>query len=203
MIKPKKNIFYVWLLNKFLDYKFKNSFSSVSYFWQTPIDTTKSILIIGNHTTWWDGFVAWQLNRRFFDKKYYVIMLEENLKKLPFFQKIGAFSIHPKSKSIVETLQISVELLQKNDTFLVFFPQGKLQSIYNDTFVFAKGVDKILNKSKQTQLIAYALFWDFAANEKPYLSVYITNLDVNQDFQTQYNEFYKNSKRQHISTFKH
>ncbi len=202
MIPPKKIKFYVWLLNMFLDYKFKKCFSNVSYFLESNIDTQKSILIIGNHTTWWDGFIAWQLNRKLFNKQFYVIMLEDTLQKLPFFQKIGAFSIQPKSKSIVKTLQTSVELLNKNDTYLLFFPQGKLHSIYDSSFIFNKGIEKIVSKSTDTQLLAYASFWDFAGNEKPYLNVYIQSLNTNVDIQQQYKLFYENAKQKHILNFK-
>lgn len=201
-IKPQKSKIFIKILDLFLDRKFKKSFSSVNYFFDYQIDINKSVLIVGNHSTWWDGFIAWQLNRKFFKKQFYVIMLETQLKKLWFFQKIGAFSINPGNRSVVETLNFTKDLLKNNESYLVFYPQGKLYSLYDESFTFSKGIENITHQNVDIQLIAYAFFIDFSSNEKPYLNIFIDVLNPKEDIEMQYKLFYQKSKYKHISYFK-
>ncbi|MEO1448923.1 MAG: hypothetical protein AAFV07_05305, partial [Bacteroidota bacterium] len=55
----------------------------------------KSILLVGNHISWWDGFWPIWLNARHIGKQYHVMMLEEQLRPRMFMTKGGAFSIQP------------------------------------------------------------------------------------------------------------
>lgn len=202
MIKPHRNFIFIKILDFFLNFKFKQSFSSLNFLQLSEINFQKPILIFGNHSTWWDGFIIWQLNRKIFNKNFYVIMLEASLKKLWFFQKIGAFSINPGQKSVVNSIHTASNLLKNEDTLLLFFPQGKLHSIYENSFDFSTGIDKIIQKSHDIELVAYASFLDFAANEKPYFNIYFKSFESHIDLESQYHDFYNNCKIKHISTFK-
>ncbi len=45
------------------------------------------ILLITNHISWWDGFWADYINMKLFHRKFYFMMLEEQLLKHMFFNK--------------------------------------------------------------------------------------------------------------------
>ena len=88
------------------------------------------ILLMPNHSTWWDGFFVYLLNNLIYRRPLYVMMLEEQLSKYSFFSKVGAYSIRPgHPASILETMKYSLEILHtvKNPAPLVcLFPQGKM-----------------------------------------------------------------------------
>ncbi|MDX2190481.1 MAG: lysophospholipid acyltransferase family protein [Bacteroidota bacterium] len=205
MIKAEQSSIHKWLMHKFVDYKLKQRFSNVNfYFDEKTTKLDKSILLIGNHVSWWDGFIGWHINRVVFKKQYHVMMLEDQLQKFWFFRKCGAFSINPGNKSVVKSLRYSAELLSNRDNMVQFYPQGKLHSLYEHQFEFNKGLDFILKNCPDTQVIFFAFIPEYAANEKPYISIFIEYFDTignNNSIQEAYHQFFSKSLQKHISMF--
>ena len=56
-------------------------------------DKSKSLIVTPNHFSWWDGFFIYWTNKKLFNRKLYVLMLEEQLKRYWFFKKLGCYSI--------------------------------------------------------------------------------------------------------------
>jgi hypothetical protein len=106
----------------------------------------KSILLIANHFSWWDGFIGNYLSYKFYHRKFHVMMLREQLAKRMFLNKAGAFSVEKSSRSAVESILYSAEVLSQKNNLLMMFPQGSIESLYHRDFVFAKGIEKILSK---------------------------------------------------------
>ena len=129
-----------------------------------------SILLIGNHISWWDGFFALWLNQQVFQRNYYVMMLEEELNKRKFMRQGGAFSINPGNRSIVESLSYTTSLLNDPGNLVVVFPQGKIHSQYETDIVFQPGIGKILDRVEgKTQVVFYAAHMDYLSYPKPIL----------------------------------
>ena len=86
-----------------------------------------AMIVTPNHASWWDGFLALEINRRYWKRKFYVMMLEEQLRHYPLFSKAGAFSIDPSNpKNIFRSLNYLAEASAAPGTLVVFFPQGKI-----------------------------------------------------------------------------
>jgi hypothetical protein len=111
-----------------------------------PCQPEKSILLIANHFSWWDGFIGNYLSYKYYDKKFHVMMLREQLAKRMLLNKAGAFSVEKSSRSAVESLLYSAEVLSQKNNLLMMFPQGSIESLYHRDFVFAQGIEKILSK---------------------------------------------------------
>jgi len=156
------------------------------------------ILLISNHVSWWDGFLAMYLNLKKLKRKFHFMMLEEQLQKFWFFNFTGGFSVNKNSKSIIETLNYTSQLLENNENMVLIFPQGKIQSINNQEIKFEKGIDRILKKTnKKVQLIFMVNLVDYFSNKKPSINMYIKefefeNFDFNE-MQNSYNNFFKQS----------
>jgi len=156
------------------------------------------ILLISNHISWWDGFWAMYLNLKILKRKFHFMMLEEQLQKFWFFNFTGGFSVNKNSKSIIETLNYTSQLLENNENMVLIFPQGKIQSINNQEIKFEKGIDRILKKTnKKVQLIFMVNLVDYFSNKKPSINMYIKEFEFeNFDFgemQNSYNIFFKQS----------
>jgi len=156
------------------------------------------ILLISNHVSWWDGFLAMYLNLKKLKRKFHFMMLEEQLQKFWFFNYTGGFSVSKNSKSIIETLNYTSQLLENNENMVLIFPQGKIQSINNQEIKFEKGIDRILKKTnKKVQLIFMVNLVDYFSNKKTSINMYIKefefeNFDFNE-MQNSYNIFFKQS----------
>ncbi|MDF1576565.1 MAG: lysophospholipid acyltransferase family protein [Bacteroidales bacterium] len=133
--------FFRWYTSRML----KRHFSGIV----TELDdcpTDKPVLLIANHFSWWDGFIGNYLSYKYLKKKFHVMMLREQLEKRMFLNKAGAFSVEKSSRSAVESILYSAEILSQKENLLLMFPQGKIESLYHKDFRFAKGVEKILAK---------------------------------------------------------
>lgn len=165
------------------------------------IDTcsNRSILLLSNHCSWWDGFWQLSLNMKVFKKKFHFMMLEEQLKKHWYFNYTGGFSVKKSSRSAVETIQYSAELISHPDNLLLMFPQGKVESLHKQSFAFEKGVERILQRTERSnvQIVFLVNSIDYFINRKPILYHYIKEYkDNNADYITienNYNAFFKES----------
>lgn len=153
------------------------------------------VLIISNHLSWWDGFWVMYLNIKLLHRKFYFMMLEEQLKKYMFFNKSGGYSIKKGSRSIVETLEYTVQLLTDKGNMVLLFPQGEIQSLYTRYIRFESGIGHIMKKVKnEIQIILLVSLVDYFSSPKPGLYLYVKEY-TGSDFQTEnlekeYNHFY-------------
>jgi 1-acyl-sn-glycerol-3-phosphate acyltransferase len=154
------------------------------------------LLIISNHFSWWDGFWLNYLNTKLFRRKFHFMMLEEQLRRYWFFKYTGGFSVRKSSRSIVETIKYTSELLSDSRNIVLMFPQGEIQSLYTRSFNFEKGVESIINNTaNEIQILFVANLVDYFSNPKPCLFVYLTeyksdNFQIGK-IQSSYNRFYE------------
>ncbi len=156
------------------------------------------ILLISNHISWWDGFWAMYINLKVLNRKYHFMMLEDQLRKYWFFNYTGGFSVNKKSKSIIETIRYTSELLDNKENMVLIFPQGEIQTMHSQNMVFEKGLDPILkNKEGKVQIVFLANLVDYFSSPKPGIYFYIQEYNDlvfdSETIQYQYNEFYRRS----------
>lgn len=172
MIKANHTLIGQLFFNFYSNFRMKKHFSEIRFVGEVE-DNGMPVLIIANHFSWWDGFIQLQLNNRYLKRKFHVMMLEEQLKKNMILNKGGAFSIQKNSRGMLESLNYSIDLLSDNNNVLLIFPQGEVQSLYTDNFIFEKGVDFLLkNKKIEFQCIFNINMVDYLSEKKPKLTVY-------------------------------
>ncbi|PVX49218.1 acyltransferase-like protein [Balneicella halophila] len=161
-------------------------------------DNGKPVLIIANHVSWWDGFWIMLLNLKIIKRKFHFMMLEEQLKKHWYFRYTGGYSVKKNSRSILNSISYSIELLKQTNNLVLMFPQGEIHSIYNDAVIFENGVERIIkNAAANTQIVFVTNLIDYFSDSKPNLYIYFKSFFA-QDFQKttlekEYNTFYKQS----------
>ncbi len=169
----------------------KKNFRSV-HFIDDPGPTSRPLLIIGNHFSWYDGFFINHYNNEVLKKKFHVMMLEEQLKNRMFLNKSGAFSINPGSKDIIESLQYSARILENPGNMLLIYPTGEIQSSYISSFSFMKGLDRIINPG--TEIRFYACLVDYFSHRVPSARIYFRKEENNDrsiaGLERSYNEYY-------------
>jgi 1-acyl-sn-glycerol-3-phosphate acyltransferase len=182
----------------------KSHFRSVKIYGKFT-DENLPVLMIGNHFSWWDGFIANILNNRVLRRRFHVMMLEEQLRDRLFLNKAGAYSINPGSQSSVkESLDYTVELLKSSENLVVFYPQGKFQSISDHPVRFEKGAGHLLNRLKGgVHLVFYAALLDYFEHRKPSLNIYFTQVEAKlnrNDFnlENEYNLFLAECIKQQV-----
>ena len=206
MIRAKHNPFVVGFFRLFTYLKMKQSFHSIKMEGNVDVRNS-SVLLIANHTGWWDGFWALFLSTSVFQKKYHFMMLEAELRKRILFNYSGGFSVAHGSRSSIESLNYSAELLQNSSNLVLLFPQAKMHSIYNDKLTFERGVEYILKKcNTKPKIVFLATLVDYFEHPKPDVYFYISEYEgVNQDvksIESAYNTFIQSKVELHKQMYK-
>ena len=111
MIPARHTRFHTCFFRWYTEIRLKRNFSRIIVHHPIPDITSKPLLIIGNHYSWWDGFFILWLNNRFWHKKFHVMMLEEQLRQNMILNKTGAFSIRRGSRDALESLKYANGIL--------------------------------------------------------------------------------------------
>lgn len=193
IIKAKHNFIIYNFFRNYAVYKTNKHFEKVNIIGDYK-HKNKALLVVANHISWWDGFWIMYLNRKLLKRKFYFMMLEEQLKKYWFFNYSGGFSIKKNSKSVLETLNYTNQLLNDKNNMVLIFPQGEIKSIYENTIRFEKGIDRLLKKSNNIQVLQVVNLIDYFSNSKPTLYIYLKEFELdNQNADTiekSYQDFY-------------
>ncbi len=186
LIHPYFRFYSVWKTKrKFHKVYLKGNFS----------DMGLPILLISNHFSWWDGFWAVYLNEKLFHRLFHFMMLEEQLKKHKFLNKTGGYSVKKGSRSIIETMDYTAQLLSDCRNIVLMFPQGEIRSMHSPEIPFEKGIEHVMEKIKGSIHFVFLVnIIDYFSSQKPGLYMYFREY-TGHDFSTetlqeQYNKFY-------------
>jgi hypothetical protein len=160
------------------------------------LDAQRSVLVIGNHFSWWDGFFLLWVNRQHWRRKFHVLMLDSELAKRKLFAKAGAFGIQPGTRDVVNTLRYAAEVLGSPNSMIAVFPQGRIESIYTDQLRFEQGVERIVQMAPSSQVLFAVALPDYGtAQPKPTLRFFFepyasANFSAEQA-EKAFNDFYR------------
>jgi hypothetical protein len=154
MIRAKHNKAAQIIFRHYLKFLFHRHFSAFHLLDRMPeTDAQLPLLLLPNHSTWWDGFFVFYFNQYFFTRRLYLMMLERQLRKYPFFKRVGAYGIEPDSPSAIrQSLRYSADVLNRQNSgknMLCIFPQGELLPWHTRPLVFKKGIDIIIRQSEK------------------------------------------------------
>ena len=138
----------------------------------------RPVLLFCNHTNWWDGLLVYLLTRQMSHKAVYCMMEEKQLKHYRFFTWLGAFSVDLSSPlRSAASLRYAQRLLQKNDTAIWIFPQGRLCR-QNEPVEIKPGTDYLATNAPHALLVPVAMRYDFFREDRPNVLI-----EVGQPFQ--------------------
>lgn len=185
MLKPKFHPISTTFWNFYIHRIIKSDFHEHIFDSNFEVDKCKSILVLSNHFSWWDGFFVYELNRLLFGKRFHVMMLEEQLRKNSFLKTAGAYSIDKTNgRKSLESLNYSAELLENPNNLVLMFPQGQIESIYTQKPTFQSGVGRIVKQlNEPTKLVFCINLTDYHSNRKPTLRSYLSLYEGKSEFE--------------------
>ena len=196
MTYPKNNKFLRWFFSHYIKRLIKRNFQGIN-FNSIEVDGQKSVLLLANHFSWWDGFVLYCINDKLLKKNFHIIVLKETMQKVKFFKYLGAFSVNKNSRTVMQTLNYAAQLLNEPKNLVVIFPQGKLYSNFVTSVNFEKGIMKVLKQAdNKFQLVTAVTFVENLGFKKPSVNVYLQTLphakfenitELNDIYQQHYN----------------
>lgn len=169
MIKADHKNWAQFVFNIYLKRLLHKNFSNFYLINSPPsIQDNGGLIITPNHFSWWDGFLIETIRQQFFKtRKLFILMLEEQLKRYWFFQKLGAYAVNLKNpKSIIETISYTKKIISP-ESIVVIYPQGEIQP-FNHEIKFKKGLVKFISDLPlKSYVLPVAFNFQFAEEKKP------------------------------------
>ncbi|MDD4823542.1 MAG: lysophospholipid acyltransferase family protein [Bacteroidales bacterium] len=203
ILKAKHNCIIYPFFKWYAGFIIKRHYSTVRIIGEFK-DKNLPVLLLSNHISWWDGFWAMYINQKVLHRKFHFMMLEKQLRKYWFFNYTGGFSVHKSSKSMVETLNYTSDLLTDKENMVLMYPQGEIQSLHHQNIRFERGVERVLRKKeKGVQVVFMVNLIDYFSNRKPGVYFHIREyaggtFDL-KSMEQSYREFYADAVRKQMT----
>lgn len=135
-------------------------------------DANVPLVIYVNHSSWWDGLIAYQLWRSC-EIDGFVMMEEKQLRDLQLFRKLGAFSVvRENPREAVKSINYAARLLKESANRVVWiFPQGEIKPNDARPLKFYHGISRIIEKLENCSVLPIALRYEFLDDFKPEIFV--------------------------------
>jgi 1-acyl-sn-glycerol-3-phosphate acyltransferase len=126
------------------------------------------VIFYSNHSSWWDGVVAFLLWRAV-AIDCYVMMEEKHLARLPLFRRAGAFSVDRESpRSAARSVNYAANLLrEKPNRGVWIFPQGEILPNEARPLIFYHGISRLVEKTGECLTVPAAMRFEFLGEFKP------------------------------------
>lgn len=132
------------------------------------------LLVVSNHTSYWDPLVALLFSVRILRADGYAMMDATNLRRLPFFRKVGAFGVDlDDARDGARAIRYGAKLLSGPGKLLWVFPQGKEVPAVEAPLVFRGGSAEIARVAKHARTLPVGIRYVFAGERLPRLYVSI------------------------------
>jgi len=137
-------------------------------------DINAPSIIYCNHSSWWDGLVAFQISSEA-ALDGFLMMEEKHLKKHFLFRALGAFSVvREKPREAYRSLSYAAKILNEDSRrTLWIFPQGEILPNDRRPIVFFNGLTKILEKIGKCLTVSLSIRYEFLGEFKPQIFVRI------------------------------
>ncbi|MBP3951103.1 lysophospholipid acyltransferase family protein [Bacillus suaedae] len=189
MIKAEKNKWFNHMFHLYTKHwLLKRSFYRIHI--RGCLPTSKEpLLLVANHSNWWDGLIAFYLSMSVCKHDCYAMMSEDGLIAFPFFKKLGAFSVNPaKPRSLVQSMTYATDLLHQNKAIWVF-PQGEEEHLEKRPLQLHDGTSYLLERVPHAHLIPITFYYTFLHNQRAELFI-----DIGRDLTPTMKSFNKKEK---------
>lgn len=132
------------------------------------------VLLVSNHTAFWDPLVAIWLTNHVVEIDSYAMMDAANLRRLPFFRWVGAFGVDlddPRDGGLA--IRYAAKLLREPGRLVWVFAQGDERPITERPLRFRAGAATVSRLCPGATVIPLALRYEFGQTERPALHVNI------------------------------
>lgn len=132
------------------------------------------VLVIANHSSWWDPLVAlWLGETQLEGAETYGMMNADNLRRLRFFRWMGCFGVDRSSRRDgARATRYAIDLLRRRGNVVWVFPQGEEQPPHVP-LQFELGAAGIAKRAPAAHVVPVALAFVFEGDERPHVYVSI------------------------------
>lgn len=127
----------------------------------------RPLLYLMNHSSWWDGLLAYHAARTLTEGKHYFMMEEAQLEKYRFFRRLGAYSINPsRSADVLSSLRYTAGLLREGGRVWMY-PQGEIRPLDERPVGLKQGAALVLRLCPDAAVVPVTLYHGLYLHSKP------------------------------------
>lgn len=128
---------------------------------------TRPVLVVANHTAWWDPMLVLMLSERVLGLDGYALMDATNLRRFRFFALVGAFGVDlGDPRDGARAIRHAARLLDRPGRAVWMFPQGGERPLH-EPLVFRPGAAHIARLAPHAVVVPLGLTYAFGATERP------------------------------------
>lgn len=128
------------------------------------------VLLLPNHSAWWDPLWALSLLTHHLRADGYALMDAQNLRRLPFFGKVGAFGVDLADPADgARAIRYAAGLLDRPGRVVVIYPQGEEQPSRAPELRLRPGSALVQRLAKGAIPLAMGVRYEHLGQEKPSL----------------------------------
>jgi 1-acyl-sn-glycerol-3-phosphate acyltransferase len=132
----------------------------------------RPVLVVSNHTSWWDPLVVLLLGQRVLGADTFALMDATNLRRLPFFRKVGAFGVDlGDPRDGARAVRHGAALLDRPGRLVWIFPQGRERPVTARPLGFQAGSAAIARLAPGASVVPIGLRYELAGEPEPQLFV--------------------------------
>jgi 1-acyl-sn-glycerol-3-phosphate acyltransferase len=118
------------------------------------------LLLAANHVSWWDPFTLREVQRALRPSSpVFVVMLERELARFPYFRRMGVHGIEPGSGASLRACirRLRQRLEERPDGTVIFFPQGRIWPSFKRPLGFHPGIGLLARELAPLVVLPVAL----------------------------------------------
>lgn len=136
-----------------------------------PAPADGPLIVYMNHPSWWDGYMAFVLNRMVLGGRFqgFAMMEEAQLRRYPFFGWSGAFSVHRQdARSALRSVAYAGRVLAERPArSLYVFPQGEIAPNDRRPIEVFSGLARVAQRAGGATLWPVALRYEHRGEQRP------------------------------------
>lgn len=111
------------------------------------------------------------------------MMETRQLKRYPFFRRLGVFSINPSSpRSSMQSMRYAVESMNRENASLYIYPEGKIVPFTAEKPEFEKGIGWLAKKVPDADIVPIAVYIHTKESDRPCLEILIgESIELNRN----------------------
>ena len=174
MIKAHPNRYSLWFYSSWFRVLQKLFFRQIRVIALGEFPAGKSVLLLQNHFSYYDGYWSMFLCHTLFRRRFHVMMLEEQMQKRMFLARCGVFSVRKNSRDLIESLHYAKTLLQNPANVVTIYPSGGIISQHRQNFSFEGGFARLAG-GDHVHIAFAVVLTDYFSAARPEISIYVDN----------------------------
>ncbi len=172
VIPMAESLMFKRLFRPYAMWLFRRRFDAVYFKGEYRPGSLDSTVWYMNHYTWWDALIPFLLNELLHKQNLLAIMDEVQVRKYPFFRKLGAFSVDRSNpRKAVQSLKYAADCLTQEQMGLYIFPQGAIRPEMERPIKFESGLAWLYQSCPSIDFVPIATTMNTRFSDKPRLYI--------------------------------